>query len=324
MTDLNMNVKALHFKGGNYFDDMQIDIDESHRRLSRLVRNPRSVRKTKFKNCIRLFLTKVAMRLRIYELLVVNGICKRWFDDFKDYWSAILNGRPFWNTIEFFILLHDYRKKQQYTSQLEWGGAAQHLKNWQKPNGIYSTLQNVRVLATNPSVCSSLWKHISKSARILEFGCSLAPYYYCYREFFSHLDCKWILADIPNFPFHYARYLYRNDAEVEFVIINENDFLNPLRELDGFDVVILTTVLEHLDDPLFISKYLLKKLKPGGFLVFDYIKSDATGLDHPNALAMRRDCLRNIMTQVEIISGNIDNVDESLGLCIGRKKIAPQ
>lgn len=29
-------VKALHLEGGNYFDDMRIDISESHRRFANL------------------------------------------------------------------------------------------------------------------------------------------------------------------------------------------------------------------------------------------------------------------------------------------------
>jgi 2-polyprenyl-3-methyl-5-hydroxy-6-metoxy-1,4-benzoquinol methylase len=163
---------------------------------------------------------------------------------------------------------------------------------------------------------------VPKGARILEYGCSLAPYYHCYRDFFSHLDCKWTLADIPNFPFHYARYLYRNDADVEFVIINANDFSNPLGEVGEFDVIILTTVFEHLDDPLFLSEYLLKRLKIGGLFVFDYIKSEGKGLDHPKALEMRQDCIRNIMAQTDIVSGKINNIKESIGLCIAQKKIA--
>jgi SAM-dependent methyltransferase len=322
MTISDKTVKALHLEGGNYFDDMRIDISESHRRFVDLDRNTASIHRSKYRNLVKLYLTGVAMRLGIYEFLIVNGIRKKWLDDFRSYWSDILNGRPFWNTMDFFMLLHDYRKRQQYTSQLDWGDPAQHLANWQNPNQIYSTLHNVRVLATRPIVGLALWKRVPKSARILEYGCSLAPYYHCYRDFFSHLDCKWTLADIPNFPIHYARYLYSNDADVEFVIINANDFSNPLGEVGEFDVIILTTVFEHLDDPLFLSEYLLKRLKIGGLFVFDYIKSEGKGLDHPKALEMRQDCIRNIMAQTDIVSGKINNIKESIGLCIAQKKIA--
>lgn len=169
-------------------------------------------------------------------------------------------------------------------------------------------------------MCLGLWKKILKNMRILEYGCSLAPYYYCYREFFSHLNCKWIIADIPNYPFHYAKYLYRNDSEVDFLTIDEKNFSEPLVGVEGdFDAIILTTVLEHLDNPLATSEYLLKKLKPGGLFIFDYIRSEGKGLDHPKALEMRKVCLENILKKTQIISGNIHDVDESIGLCVARK-----
>jgi len=164
------------------------------------------------------------------------------------------------------------------------------------------------------------WKRVSEGARILEYGCSLAPFYSCYREFYSHLDCKWVLADIPNFTFHYAKYLYRDDAGVECVTINDSDFSNPLGETGEFDIIILTTVFEHLDDPLFVFEYLLRRLKTGGLFVFDYIKSEGKGLDHPNAVKMREECLRSILANTEILHGRINNIDESIGFCIAQKK----
>lgn len=319
MTVSDENVKAVHLEGGNYFDDMRVDISKSHSSFDNLTRNTMSINRPRYRNLVKLYLTAVAERLGIHELMIVNGIRKRWLDDFRSYWSGILNGRPFCNTIDFFMLLHDYRKRQQYTLQLEWPDATQHLVNWQNPNQIYSTLHNVRMLATYPIICLALWKRVPRSARILEYGCSLAPYYNCYREFFSHLDCQWTLGDIPNFPFHYAKYLYRNDADVEFVTIKDSDFSNPLGEVGDFDVIIITTVLEHLDNPLFVSEYLLRRLKIGGLFIFDYIKSEGKGLDHPKALEMRQDCLKCILAQTEIVSGQINDINESIGLCIAQK-----
>lgn len=322
MTISDQNIKAVHLDGGNYFDDMRIDIAESHRRFAHLSRNAKGSKRSRYRSIITFYLTRIVLRLGIHEFLVVNGIKRRWLDSFQDYWSNILNGRPFWNTLDFFMLLHDYRKRQQHTSQLEWDDPTQHLANWQHPSQIYSTLHNVRRLATHPIVCLPLWKKVSRGVRILEYGCSLAPYYYCYREFFSYLGCKWILADIPTFPFHYARYLYRNDPTVEFITINEGDFSNPLGEEDDFDVIILTTVLEHLDNPLVVSQYLLERLRPGGLFVFDYIKSEGKGLDHPKALEMRKECLQSILWRTEVVYGEINDINDSVGLCIARKKNA--
>ena len=320
MTTINQQVKAVHLEGGNYFDDMRINIMESHNRLDNLSINPMKKKKSKYCNIIKLYLTGLCIWFGIYEFLVVNGIIKRWFDDFRNYWSNMLNGRPFWNIIDFFMLLYDYRKRQQYTSELEWNDAEQHLVNWQQTNQLYSTLHNVRKLATHPIVNLKLWKNVSRGNRILEYGCSLAPYYYCYREFFSHLDCKWVLADIPSFPFHYAKYLYRNDLVAEFVTINAEDFSNPLGENRDYDIVIISNVLEHLDNPQFVTEYLLNRLKPDGLFVFDYIKSEGKGLDHPNALEMREDCIKNILEKTRLVHGKINDNSKSIGMCIAQKK----
>lgn len=325
MTISNQDVKALHLEGGNYLDDMRIDIAESHRRLKKLTRNAKNIKKPRYRNKSKFYLTGLSLRLGIYEFLVVNIISKRWLDDFGKYWSDILNGRPFWSTLDFFMVVHDYRKRAHHTSQLEWSDPTQHLANWQHPSQIFATLQSVKSIALKPITFRRFWKKVANGMHILEYGCSLAPYYYCYREFFSHLHCKWTLADIPNYPFHYAKYLYRNDSDVEFVTINDSDFKTPLGEAGDFkkfDVIILTTVFEHLDNPLFISEYLLKRLNVGGLFVFDYIKSEGTGLDHPIALEMRQDCLKSILAQTQIVYGQINDINESIGLCIAQKKIA--
>jgi len=315
----DLQVVASHLEGGNYFDDMRIDISESHHRFDHLPRALKSIRQPRYRNLVKLFFTRFCIRVGLHEFLVINGIRRKWLSDFRLYWSHILNGRPFWSTLDFFMLLHDYRKRQQHTSQLDWNDATQHLANWQHPSHIYATLHSVRNLAIHPIVNLNPLKKMSKGARILEYGCSLAPYYACYREFFSHLNSKWVLGDIPNYPFHYAKYLYRNDAEVEFVTINAEDFSSPLGETGEFDIIILTTVLEHLDDPLFISEYLLNKLKPGGLFVFDYIKSEGEGLDHPNALATREDCIKSILAKTKLIYGKIEDISKSISLCISQK-----
>lgn len=309
---------ASHFPGGNRFDDMRIDIAESHRRIDTLPRAARSIARSRLHNAAALFIARVTIRLRIRELLVVNGVIRGWLDDFRRYWTHQLGGRTI-TTLDFFMLLFDYRKRQQQTRTLEWNSPTQHLNNWQDPRQIYATLHHARKLALQPTTPAALWQQIRPGMQILEYGCSLAPFYYSYRAFFSHRRCTWTLADIPNFPFHYAKYLYRNDADTSFVTINDSDFTNPLGDRRDFDVIILTTVLEHLDDPLLIVDYLLARLRPGGLLAFDYIKSDALGLDHPRALADREACLQRILAQTTIVHGQMNDLSQSVDFCIVRK-----
>ena len=310
-------LKAVHLKGGNYFDDLRIDINQSHQRFDSLVLQKKRINKPAVLNWLNYLFNGFLQKYKLQELLVTTGLKRKWFDDFYRYWREVLNGRPL-TISDFLMLLHDYRKKQQFVSELNWETPTAHVNNWQNPIHIYATLSNTRKLALYPLVGRGLWKHIPKRASILEYGCSLAPYYHCYRAFFSHLQCHWILADIPNFPFHYAKYLYQDEG-VKFITIAESDFRNPLKEESGFDVIILTTVLEHLDDPLEISDYLLDRLKPNGLFVFDYIISEGKGLDTPKALEMRAACLRRILERVELIQGKV-HIPHHVGLCIGRKR----
>ena len=316
------SLRAVHLDGGNCFDDMRIDIGRSHERFDCLPRRCSGARPSRIRNVVKRSLTRLAQRLGVQEFLVLNGIRRRWLEEFEQYWSEILGGRPFWNTVDFFLLTHDYRKRQQQAAPLAWDGPAQHLANWQHPSQLYATFHQTRKLATRPVVSPALWTRISAGMRILEYGCSLAPHYHCYREFYSHLACRWVLADLPNYPFHYARYRYRNDADVAFRVIAADGFTDPLRSADHFDVIVLTTVLEHVDDPVFVADYLLDRLKPGGLFVFDYIKSDARGLDHPRALADREACLQRILSRTRLVHGRIGDLAGSIGVCIAEKRTA--
>jgi len=316
-TNNNQSFTAIHIGDGNFFDDVRIDIDKSHKSIEGLSRRQQESSNSYLGNMSKYYVNRFLMKYRLQEFLVNNGFKRKWFNDFHDYWTRIINGRPL-TVMDFFMLLYDYRKRQQYTEALNWDTPEVHVNNWQNPNQIYSILHNVRRTALNPIVGHHLWRKVKKNSQILEYGCSLAPYYHCYRHFFSHLCCKWLLVDIPNFPFHYAKYLYRNDASVSFSTIYPRDFKSPLKDYGNFDVIIITTVLEHLDDPIFVSNYILDRLELGGLFVFDYIISKGTGLDTPIALEKRTDCLNGIMRRIKIVHGKVD-IFQNVGLCIGEK-----
>ncbi|MYD96051.1 MAG: class I SAM-dependent methyltransferase [Gammaproteobacteria bacterium] len=314
---------ASHYPGGNYFDQMRIDIAASHASLDNVNVAKRSVRKPWLTNTFRLLLTGFLIRTNLWMPLVMNGLVRRWFDDFVAYWGDVLGGRPIATVSDFNALLHDYRKGQQHVDELQWAGPAKHVENWQAPQFLYQTFHNARKLALRPVIGLRLWRYVTRGSRILEYGCSLAPYYHCYRRYFSHLRCSFVLADIPNFPFHYAKYLYCRDDEVEFVTINPTMFSDPLADVPGqdsrFDVIVITEVFEHLDNPLFVAGYLLERLKPNGLFVFDYIKSEGHGLDHPNALRTREETISEVLKTTRIIHGEASNPRESVGFCIAQK-----
>jgi len=312
------NGKAIHNEGGNFYNHMDIDIATSHSTITEIITHDKKTNNKKIINKIKYFFVICLVKYKIYEILIRIGVLREWFDDFTCYWGKILNGRPL-NLNDFFILSHEYRKRQQYTYELEWRGPQNHIENWQQKDMIYYIFFYAYRLASEPIIYHSLWKLVEKKSKILEYGASLAPAYNCYRQFFNHLSCYWTLADLPTFPFHYAKYKYRADKQVEFITINADCFVDPLSSSEKYDVIIISTVLEHVDDPYFVCKYLLDRLSTGGLIVFDFIKASGIGLDTPNSVLLRDKALNYIVDNVEIIFGNVE-IGGNVALCIGRIK----
>jgi hypothetical protein len=318
MSDHNDSYKAVHLGDGNYFDNLRIDIEQSHRTIENLTVSKTKLGKSMISNRLSYMVNAALQKFKLQEFLAVSGLRRAWFDDFHAYWAEVLSGRPL-SVLDYFMLLHDYRKRQQHTKELSWDTPDRHVANWQDPSELYSTFAFSRNTVLRPIVGRALWQHLDKGGKVMEYGCSLAPYYNCYRNYFSHLNCSWTLADIANFPFHYAKYRYRRDEGVSFHTISADDFKDPLASVESYDAIIVTTVLEHLDDPVYISDYLLARLKRNGLFVFDYVISEGKGLDTPLALKMRGQCLDLILSKVEIIHGIVDPSD-NVGLVIGRRR----
>ena len=281
--------KAVHYASGNQFDDLRINIGESiHGQEAwlekvRKVEPPRSLLRNTFRRTYSTFLTRIGLR----PFLVNQGFINEWFLEFLDYWSSCLGGRPI-DLLDFHMLRFHYRKKFQSLEIEPWKSSEAHLANWQNPQNIHSIFYFVHRYALDPSRGMSVVPLISNNSRVLEYGCAIAPSYRTYREYFNHKRLTWVLADIANFPFHYARHSYACDPDVQFQLIREDMFADPLREVeDAFDVMFVNEVFEHLDHPLAIAEYLLERLRPGGLFMFDYVLSDAEGLDTPGGLMER-------------------------------------
>jgi SAM-dependent methyltransferase len=308
--------RAIHLPGGNVFDRMKIDIDQSHKALASHVFKINDRLPNRITSAFLYALNALTQRLRLNEFFMISGIRRKWFDEFMSYWTLVLSGRPL-TFCDFFMLLHDYRKRQQHMEELIWSSPEKHVSNWQDFGAIYSIFALTRSAGIRPIVGRALWRHITPGARVLEYGCSLAPFYHTYRNFYAYRKCKWMLADLANFPFHYAKYLYRNDPRLKFHTIEPSSFDAPIPADNIFDVVIVVNVFEHLDSPSNAAKYILSKMSPGALLVFDFLESDGKGFDTPTGLEQREACLTYLADKLDVIHGSIDPTRD-VGFTIGR------
>jgi hypothetical protein len=317
-TDTDARYAAVHLPGGNFFDDVRLDIERSHEALNTAL-IPSSKVYCRCGGPLMFYVDGVLQKGPLMEFLVTSGFRRGWFNDFKDYWIKVLGGRPL-TVFDLLMLVHDYRKKGQRTGTLSWADGAEHVGNWQSPEQIYFTFTLARKHALQPVIGRRFWKHLRRGSKVLEYGAALAPFYNCYRNYFQHKACRWTLADLRTFPFHYAKYRYRHDAGVVFHDILPEDFSAPLREAGDFDAVIMTAVFEHLDDPLRVAEHVIDRIKPGGIMLFDYLESDGKGLDTPGALRDRRRCLERMAVRLEVLEGPALTSDDFLGTVICRKK----
>ncbi len=268
----------IHDAGGNFFDDMRVNIDKAFAFVdASLAGKQRKI----FRERSSLF-NKMLFRRdswlkkhKLLETLIMNGLGD-WFEEFELFWRLALSGRPL-SVMDFHNLRFHYRKNFQSTTQQEWGSKDQHMSNWQEYKNIHILFQQVYSNALNPFRPMSF---LGKGGRnILEYGCSIAPYYRCWRKYFNHIPAEWTFADIKQISYLFSKFSYAGAPGVKkFIDIDQHNMHAPLApEDEKYDVVILTTVLEHLHNPYEISEHLLEHLKPGGLLVFDYIKSEAIG-----------------------------------------------
>jgi len=208
------------------------------------------------------------------------------------------------------------------TTLLNWKTSKKHLDNWQAPPLISSLFFNIQNDALNPNNAVNFRKFVKKQGKVLEYGCAIAPAYRTYRRYLTDLKIKFILLDIPNFTFHFAKWSYFEDHEVEkFITLNQRDFSNPLKSINyNFDAIILHKVLEHLDHPRVIIEYLTKRINKNGLLFFDYISSDMKGLDSEGGMKERASTLEYIKKNYEFIEGDFFISHKSLGKIVAKKR----
>ena len=316
--------KAVHLSGGNFFDDIRLDLEASYKTQDAWLASAgkkNAARRNALVNFLNFAGLGFFQKTGRLETLIMTGIIKGWFTEFHRYWQEVLGGRPL-TLMDFHQLRFLCRQRLQSNVVLPWTNYEKHLAHWQSPEHFGLLFKNVYDCALHPIRVYPFFKRLGKNARVLEYGCAFAPVYRCYKHFFAHKKAKWTLADIGNYAYHCSRFLYAQDEDIEnMILIRPEDFDDPLKKTEGkFDAVILITVFEHLHSPRRMAEYLLNRLKEGGLFVFDYIKSEAKSLDSEAGLKERKETLNYLKGRLAFVEGGIQDENESVGLCVGIKK----
>jgi 2-polyprenyl-3-methyl-5-hydroxy-6-metoxy-1,4-benzoquinol methylase len=98
---------------------------------------------------------------------------------------------------------------------------------------------------------------------LLDYGCGTAC---LYKPFDGSKQVQITLADIESPSFTFTKWRYRHSSNIQFFDIDPEQF-----SLTGlFDIFICDNVLEHVLNPLELTKHLTEHLNPGGYALIDF------------------------------------------------------
>lgn len=265
-------------------------------------------------------------RLRWMRYLRQTHLDLTWFEDFRPYWGSVLGGATLWGVEDFYFLKNHYRIAFQGQTVAHDNDPQHHLEAWQAPATLYQLFHAVYKETVIDGIDGSAWimaqalKHLGHSPRrILEFGAAIGPlaklFYSLYRP---DPALQFYLADLQSLAFHYAGYRFRAYPQVIPHLLTPQEAFIPTLE-GAFDLIFCMTVYEHLNQPLAVTQWFHEHLQQGGLLVFDYIKSHASGLDSQQGLNQREAVLDYIRQHFEVLAGRLDK-STNMGLTIARKR----
>jgi len=277
---------------------------------------------------------RLASRARLYGLggLVKSGLHRRlmhanlrlaWFFDFQRYWVGELGNRPI-QPHDFYFLHGVYRQRLQdmrfdHMSDPSLASDDKHLESWRDSRVVYHLFAHAYRQALSPLRAHRFTKFVPRGGRVVEYGCGTAPILTALARHYRHLDLECVGADIPHLLFHYARWKFRADGFITMVAIEPNNDA-PLR--GRYDTVFCLEVFEHLPRPLATLEHFHRVLKPGGYLVFDYIHADGSplGLDTAAALRDRPAALRFILDHFDIVQGRVSTDGSNVEPSVAQKR----
>jgi len=242
----------------------------------------------------------------LHRRLVYANLRLGWFREFQDYWVGELGNRPI-HLHDFYFLSGAYRQRAQtlYFEHLERPELASddtHIDAWRDSRVVSYLFLHAYRLALSPLRVHPFTTYVPRGGRVAEYGCGIAPVVTALARYYRHLDLQLVGADIPHLLFHYARWKFRADRFVAMVPIRPNDDA----PLPGeFDTIFCLETFEHLPRPIAVAQHFHRALKPGGYLVFDYIRSNGRGLDTASALRDRASTLEFILKHFDIVQGRV-------------------
>ena len=260
--------------------------------------------------------TAALYRSGLWRRLIYTHLKLDWFFEFRDYWINELGLRRI-EPHDFHYLHSVYRKKFQQLSVEDSATHDQFLTAWQDPSTLYLLFAYQYKLALHPLSAYTLAKYIPRRADVLEYGCGLAPITKSLANFYPNKKLRLTAADIPSHMLHFVGWRHRNQPFIDTLSLNPADN-TPLT--DTYDAIACMTVFEHLPHPLPIVKHLHAQLNPDGIFMFDYIKSEGTGLDTASALRDRQQVLAFITKHFTILRGSIPTDGSNVKAVICKKK----
>ena len=192
-----------------------------------------------------------------------------------------------------------------------------HLEAWRDHRIVYHLFAHSYRLALSPLRVHPFVRYVPRGGRVAEYGCGTAPMLSALARRYRHRDLQLVGADIPHLLFHYARWRLRDCPFVTWVAIEGGNDA-PLPGL--YDTIFCLEVLEHVPRPIPVLEHLHRALRPGGHLIFDYIRSDGTGLDTVASLRDRLPALQFVLDHFEIVLGRVATDGSHVEPAVARKR----
>ncbi len=270
---------------------------------------------------LRLYALGAQVKSGLHRRLVHASLKLGWLREFQEYWSGELGCRPI-QPFEFYYLAGVYRQRLQtihFDALADPALASddKHLEAWRDPRTVHYLFNHTYRLALAPLRAHPYLRWVPRGGRIAEYGCGAAPILTSLARHYRHLDLRLVGADIPHLLFHYARWKFRRDRFVTMVpVLPGDDAALP----GAYDTIFCMEVLEHLPRPIPVLEHFHRVLRPGGHLVFDYIRSDAVGFDTATSLRDRPAALRFVLEHFDIVHGRVTADGAHVEPAVARKR----